>query len=556
MARVAMPRFFRVLAWLVFLAALVWVGRKVPWQATWDALRRFPPGTLLALLALNVVILWLFALRWWWLLRVAGHPVAWGRLTAYRLAAFSVSYFTPGSQFGGEPLQVWALWRRDHIPPATALASVGLDKLLELVGNFGFLLLGAAALAHLGLLSAATRRSLPLAAGGLALLAVAYLTLVCRGMGPLRRLSPRLPRFLRRAAHHGAAAEATAANLCRRQPLLALVGLALALPTWVALWGEYALMTHGLGMHLSLTQTLVLMTAARLAFLLPLLPGGLGALEAGLVLTVGALGYGPSHGLALALVIRLRDLIVGAAGLFIAHRLGVQTLSTTAPLSLTPKNHTLEAPMKVKVQRMVCARIPTQEGTFQLCLYHNDKDDKEHLALTMGDVAGEGVLVRIHSECFTGDVLGSRRCDCGEQLHLAMERIAEEGRGVVVYLRQEGRGIGLLEKLKAYNLQDQGYDTVEANLALGHQADEREYDVGVAILRDLGVQSVRLLTNNPKKIESLEALGMLVVERVPVVATIHDDNRAYLETKARRMHHLLDMGSLTLHAQEKSNDEA
>lgn len=206
--------------------------------------------------------------------------------------------------------------------------------------------------------------------------------------------------------------------------------------------------------------------------------------------------------------------------------------------------------MTLKVQRMVCARIPTQEGTFQLCLYHTNRDDKEHLALVSGDVAGENVLVRIHSECFTGDVLGSRRCDCGEQLHLAMQRIAAEGRGVVVYLRQEGRGIGLLDKLRAYNLQDQGYDTVEANLMLGHQADERDYDVGVAILRDLGVRSVRLLTNNPAKIEALEALGMPVTERVPVVAEIHDDNRHYLETKARRMRHLLDMSSLSLSAAE------
>lgn len=173
----------------------------------------------------------------------------------------------------------------------------------------------------------------------------------------------------------------------------------------------------------------------------------------------------------------------------------------------------------------------------------------------MGDVAGEDVLVRLHSECFTGDVLGSRRCDCGDQLHLSMARIAAEGRGVVVYLRQEGRGIGLLEKLKAYNLQDQGYDTVEANLLLGHQADEREYDVGVAILRDLGVRSVRLLTNNPAKIASLERLGMPVKERVPVIAPVHEDNRAYLETKARRMKHLLDLGVLSAPAQEEPDDE-
>jgi len=202
--------------------------------------------------------------------------------------------------------------------------------------------------------------------------------------------------------------------------------------------------------------------------------------------------------------------------------------------------------MEVHVQRMVCARIPTEEGEFRLCLYHNNKDDKEHLAFVMGDVAGEDVLVRIHSECFTGDVMGSKRCDCGEQLHRAMAMIAREGRGVIVYLRQEGRGIGLLDKLRAYNLQDQGYDTVEANLLLGHQADEREYDVGVAILRDLGVRSVRLLTNNPAKIEALEALGMPVVERVPVLATVHDENRHYLETKVLRMRHLLELPTLHL----------
>ncbi len=321
-----MKLFLKALSWLLLAALLGWAATKVPWAATWATLRRFPPGTLTALIALNLAILWLFALRWWWLLRVAGHPVPWRRLTAYRVAAFSVSYFTPGSQFGGEPLQVWALWKQENIPAVEALASVGLDKLLELVGNFGFLLVGAAALAHLGLLSPAARRSLPLGAGGLGLLTVLYLALVCRGVSPLRWLSSRLPRFLQRAAHHGAAVEATAAALCRRRPALALTGLALALPTWVALWGEYALMTRGLGMHLSLTQTLVLMTAARLAFLLPLLPGGLGALEAGLVLTVGALGYAPPQGMALALVIRLRDLAVGAVGLFLAHRLGVQSL--------------------------------------------------------------------------------------------------------------------------------------------------------------------------------------------------------------------------------------
>jgi len=203
------------------------------------------------------------------------------------------------------------------------------------------------------------------------------------------------------------------------------------------------------------------------------------------------------------------------------------------------------------VKRQVCARIPTREGTFQLCLYENNRDNKEHLALVVGDVRGEGVLVRIHSECFTGDVLGSLRCDCGEQLHRAMELIAREGRGVIVYLRQEGRGIGLLDKLRAYNLQDQGYDTVEANLALGHQADERDYDIGVAILRDLGVRSVRLLTNNPAKIEALETAGMPVIQRVPVIAPIHAENRRYIETKVQRMHHLINLSHLHLNGEQR-----
>ncbi len=200
----------------------------------------------------------------------------------------------------------------------------------------------------------------------------------------------------------------------------------------------------------------------------------------------------------------------------------------------------------VHVKREACARVPTRYGEFTLCLYTNNYDDKEHLALVMGDVSErENVLVRLHSECFTGDVLGSRRCDCGEQLERAMQMIAEAGEGVLVYLRQEGRGIGLLDKLRAYNLQDQGYDTVEANLALGHQADERDYTVAALMLRDLGVRSVRLLTNNPRKIENLAALGVPVTDRVPVEATIYADNANYLITKVQRMDHLLDIASIS-----------
>lgn len=206
-----------------------------------------------------------------------------------------------------------------------------------------------------------------------------------------------------------------------------------------------------------------------------------------------------------------------------------------------------EAPTRIDVEQMtrtVCARIPTIEGEFQLCYFSNSRDHKEHLALVYGDVSGgEAVPVRVHSECFTGDVLGSRRCDCGDQLHYAMAYIAEAGRGVVIYLRQEGRGIGLEHKLQAYNLQDEGYDTIDANLLLGHQADEREYWAAAAILNDFSIRSVQLLTNNPAKIERLRALGVKVVKRLPVIVEVNDDNRAYLETKAQRMRHILGLGS-------------
>lgn len=196
------------------------------------------------------------------------------------------------------------------------------------------------------------------------------------------------------------------------------------------------------------------------------------------------------------------------------------------------------------VTRMTCARIPTDAGEFSLCLYHNNLDGKEHLALTAGDLGdGDDVLVRVHSECFTGDVLGSLRCDCGPQLTAAIALIAREGRGVILYLRQEGRGIGLLEKLRAYNLQDIGYDTVDANLLLGHQADLRDYRVAAYMLKDLGVRSVRLLTNNPDKIAGLEHAGLPVTERVPIQVDINAENAHYMDTKVRRMRHLMHLNS-------------
>lgn len=192
------------------------------------------------------------------------------------------------------------------------------------------------------------------------------------------------------------------------------------------------------------------------------------------------------------------------------------------------------------VTRMTSARIPTRHGDFQLCFYTNSLDDKEHLAFYRGDLAGtEQTLVRVHSECFTGDVLGSLRCDCGDQLDRSLALIAAEGRGVVVYLRQEGRGIGLLQKLRAYNLQDEGFDTVDANLMLGHGADERDYSLAACILADLEVRSVRLMTNNPLKISALQAEGVTVASRVPLEIAANAENRDYMATKAKRMDHWL-----------------
>jgi len=193
-----------------------------------------------------------------------------------------------------------------------------------------------------------------------------------------------------------------------------------------------------------------------------------------------------------------------------------------------------------RIERVTDARIPTDLGVFRLHLFEIADDPQDHLALVLGHLGdGEDVLVRVHSACFTGEVLGSRRCDCGEQLAGAMERVAAEGRGAILYLNQEGRGIGLREKLRAYNLQDEGLDTVDANLALGHGADERDYSVAATILRHLGVRSVRLMTNNPAKIDSLEARGIAVRERVPLLVPVTAENAPYLRTKAAKLRHLL-----------------
>lgn len=192
------------------------------------------------------------------------------------------------------------------------------------------------------------------------------------------------------------------------------------------------------------------------------------------------------------------------------------------------------------VRRVAQVNMPSKFGGFNLIAYETDIDTYQHLALVKGDVAGkEDVLVRVHSECFTGDVLGSLRCDCGNQLHTALRMIDKEGCGVLVYMRQEGRGIGLINKLKAYELQEQGMDTVEANLHLGFDADPREYGIGAQILNDLGVTSMKLLTNNPVKRAGIEGYGLTVSGRMPIEAPIGDMNRKYLQTKKDKMGHLL-----------------
>lgn len=223
----------------------------------------------------------------------------------------------------------------------------------------------------------------------------------------------------------------------------------------------------------------------------------------------------------------------------------LKKLASTFNMSIVSVREIIEYRMQREklIQKLATTKLPTKYGTFRIHLYKSETDRKEHVAIVAGEFRPEEpVLVRVHSECLTGDVFGSLRCDCSDQLQAALRMISEEGRGVVLYMRQEGRGIGLANKIRAYQLQEEGLDTVEANEKLGFRPDLRDYGIGAQILRDLGVGKIKLMTNNPKKVVGLHGYGLEIVERVPLETQSHEMNERYLETKRDKMGHLLLFG--------------
>ncbi|MGH9323773.1 MAG: GTP cyclohydrolase II [Vicinamibacteria bacterium] len=239
----------------------------------------------------------------------------------------------------------------------------------------------------------------------------------------------------------------------------------------------------------------------------------------------------------------MEEIVVVGAGVLFRRRQRMMEIVRLEDLVVRDRDHECEGvgPMKVCVRVMAVADLPTRYGQFRIVAFWNNRDEKEHVAVVRGDVMGaENVPARIHSECLTGDAIGSLRCDCRDQLETALAKIGSQPRGVLLYLRQEGRGIGLMNKIRAYALQDGGLDTVEANLALGFRDDERDYAIAAHMIESLNIRSVELMTNNPKKIGALTQHGIQVTRRVPHVIPPNGHNRFYLETKRDRSGHWID----------------
>ena len=309
----------RTVMWGAALLLLIWTLRAVPIAHMWETLVHIRPDILIALMVLNVVILWFFGGRGWVILRALGHRIPYRAQVVYRLAAFSVNYFTPGPQFGGEPLHVYSLVRGQGVPWENAMAAVAVDRLFEFSVNIAFLLAGIGVLLALDMLPAGTQGPLIGGVGVLALLPLAYLFALARGNHPLRYLMKHLQRWkghipLLTLGEHVVNSEALAVRLFREHPGTLVSALGISLVTWGLLIGEYALMIRALGIHLQPVQVIAVMAAARLAFLFPT-PGGLGALEAGQAMAMKMFGYDPALGLTISLLIRARDILVGLAGI-------------------------------------------------------------------------------------------------------------------------------------------------------------------------------------------------------------------------------------------------